>query len=223
MLTCLMIWKNWDNALAISLGLCYFQWIMQSIMLRSFIAVEIPPTIQAAIGCSTASLQKALPRPLVRWVADQNLHLTLKFLGDVSPANLERLVEAIRSEVIRLPGFELIVDGLGAFPNTRRARVIWIGIQAPVGLASLHHIVESVSARFGYPVEDRPLSPHLTIGRVGHDVNAVDFEQIYAAVEGTFVGRLGSTRVDAVHIFKSDLQPFGSVYTHLYTLPLLSQ
>jgi RNA 2',3'-cyclic 3'-phosphodiesterase len=196
---------------------------MQSIMLRSFIAVEIPPAIQAAIGRSTASLQKAFPRPLVRWVVEQNIHLTLKFLGDVSPANLERLAEAIRLEVIHLPCFELIVDGLGAFPNTRRARVIWIGIQAPAGLASLHHIVESVSARFGYHVEDRPLTPHLTIGRVGQFVNAVDLGRIHTAVEGTLVGRLGSTHVEAVHIFKSDLQPFGSVYTHLYKLPLLSQ
>ena len=67
-------------------------------MLRSFIAVEIPAETQSAIAHSTASLKKALPKPLIRWVAPQNVHLTLKFLGDVSPANLERLAETLKIE-----------------------------------------------------------------------------------------------------------------------------
>lgn len=195
---------------------------MRSTLLRSFIAVEIPSSLQTAIAQSTAALQKALPRPLVRWVAAQNLHLTLKFLGDVSPANLERLAEALKVEAARLPAFEIAVGGLGAFPTPRRARVIWIGVEAPAALASLQRAVEGVAARLGYPPEERPFSPHLTIGRVGQNISAADLGRVRAALEGTVVGLLGTARVEAVHIFKSDLQPSGSVYTHLYSLPLKS-
>jgi 2'-5' RNA ligase len=195
---------------------------MQSMMLRSFIAIELPAEIQAAIASSTAGLQKALPKPLVRWVASKNLHLTLKFLGDVSPANLERLAEALKVESVRQEKFSLSVGGLGAFPTPRRPRVIWIGLEAPAMLTAVQRAVESVSSRMGYPTEDRPFSPHLTIGRVGQDVSAADLKRVCAAIEGTTVGPLGTVSVDAIHIFKSDLQPGGSVYTHLYAMPLKS-
>jgi 2'-5' RNA ligase len=195
---------------------------MQSMMLRSFIAIELPAEIQAAIASSTAGLQKALPKPLVRWVASKNLHLTLKFLGDVSPTNLERLAEALKVESVRQEKFSLSVGGLGAFPTPRRPRVIWIGLEAPAMLTAVQRAVESVSSRMGYPTEDRPFSPHLTIGRVGQDVSAADLKRVCAAIEGTTVGPLGTVSVDAIHIFKSDLQPGGSVYTHLYAMPLKS-
>jgi len=191
-------------------------------MLRSFVAVEIPAEIQSALARSTAPLQKTLPKPLIRWVAPQNVHLTLKFLGDVSPANLERLAEALKAEAVAHETFTMSVSGLGAFPTLRRARVIWIGLEAPAALMALLRGVEAVTARLGYASEDRPFSPHLTIGRVGQNVSGTDFQRIRTALEGATVGALGTLRVDAVHIFKSDLQPGGSVYTHLYTLPMKS-
>jgi 2'-5' RNA ligase len=191
-------------------------------MLRSFIAIELPADIQAAIASSTAGLQKALPKPLVRWVASKNLHLTLKFLGDVSPANLEQLAEALKVESFRHDKFSLSVGGLGAFPTSRRPRVIWIGLEAPALLSVVQRAVEAVSSRMGYPPEDRPFSPHLTIGRVGQDTSPVDLKRVSSAIEGTTVGQIGTVHVDAIHIFKSDLQPGGSVYTHLYIMPLKS-
>ncbi|MBE3117991.1 MAG: RNA 2',3'-cyclic phosphodiesterase [Candidatus Atribacteria bacterium] len=191
-------------------------------MLRSFVAVEIPAEIQSALARSTAPLQKALPKPLIRWVAPQNVHLTLKFLGDVSPTNLERLAEALKAEAVAHETFSMSVGGLGAFPTPRRARIIWIGLEAPASLMALLRGVEAVTARLGYASEDRPFSPHLTIGRVGQNVSGTDFQRIRTALEGATVGALGTLRVDAVHIFKSDLQPGGSVYTHLYTLPMQS-
>ncbi len=190
--------------------------------MRSFIAIEMPAKIQAAIGQSTAELQKAVPKPLVRWVARENVHLTLKFLGDVSPANLEQLAEALKLEAAKQEAFSLSVHGLGAFPNLRRARVIWIGLEAPPALGSIQHCVEGLANRLGYPAEDRPFSPHLTIGRVGQSASAADLSRIRAALEGCQVGDLGTVNVEAVHIFKSDLLPSGSVYTHLYALPLKS-
>ncbi len=191
-------------------------------MLRSFVAVEIPAGVQSALARSTASLQKALPKPLVRWVAPQNVHLTLKFLGDVSPANLERLAEAMKAETVTHEAFSMTVGGLGAFPTPRRARIIWVGLDAPITLTALLRGIEAVAARLGYPSENRPFSPHLTIGRVGQNVSGSDLQRIRNALEATSVGALGVVRVAAVHIFKSDLRPGGSVYTPLYTLPMNS-
>jgi RNA 2',3'-cyclic 3'-phosphodiesterase len=191
-------------------------------MLRSFVAVEIPAGMQSALARCTAPLQKALPKPLIRWVAPQNVHLTLKFLGDVSPANLERLAEALKVEAVTHETFTMSVGGLGAFPTPRQARVIWIGLAAPAALIALLRGVEAVAASLGYASENHPFSPHLTIGRVGQNVSETDLQRIRAALEGTVVGALGTVRVEAVHIFKSDLIPGGPVYTHLYTLPMKS-
>jgi RNA 2',3'-cyclic 3'-phosphodiesterase len=195
---------------------------MQSMMLRSFIAVEVPAEIQNEIAHSLASLQKTLPKPLVRWVAPHNVHLTLKFLGDVSPANLDRMANALRLEAEGHGPFSMSVGGLGAFPSSRRARVIWIGLQAPPSLLALQRGVEAASASLGYATENRPFSPHLTVGRVGQNVTVTDLQKIRTALEGTKVGNLGTVNVDAIHIFKSDLRPGGSVYTHLFALPMKS-
>ena len=195
---------------------------MQSLMLRSFIAIEIPVEIQNAISHSTTALQRALPKPIIRWVSPQNVHLTLKFLGDVSPANLERLAEVLKIEAAVHGMFSMPVGGIGAFPTSRRARVIWIGLEAPPALVALQRGVEAASARLGYTREDRPFSPHLTIGRVGQNVTAADLQKIRTALDGTSVGSLGMVDVNAIHIFKSDLQPGGSVYSHLFALPMKS-
>ena len=189
-------------------------------MLRSFIAVEIPAEIQNAIAQSTASLRNILPKPLIRWVAPHNVHLTLKFLGDVSPANLERLAEALKPEAASHEMFSISVGRLGAFPTQRRARVIWIGLDAPPALAALQHGVDAASAQLGYPREERPFSPHLTIGRVAQTASTSDLQHIRSALESTKVDILGTVHVQAIHIFKSDLQPGGSVYSHLYALSM---
>ena len=120
---------------------------MQSRLLRSFIAIEVPPDVQTVIAASVSDLQKALPKPLVRWVAAKNIHLTLKFLGDVSPANLDQLAEALRSDAAGQTGFDLPVGGIGVYPSERRARVIWIGVEAPAGLFTLQREVESRAYR----------------------------------------------------------------------------
>jgi RNA 2',3'-cyclic 3'-phosphodiesterase len=189
-------------------------------LLRAFIAVEIPPGIHQAIEKKTASIRAALNASLVRWIPAENVHLTLKFLGDVSPANLEMLEQMLSMEVSQHRAFEMEFGGLGAFPNSKRPRVIWIGIQAPAGLAALHHGIEAATATLGYPDEQRLFSPHLTIGRVKQNVGSAGMQQIRTALEETKVGSLGTTPVSAVHLFKSDLKPTGAVYTRLFSAPL---
>jgi len=190
-------------------------------LLRTFIALEIPSQLQDAIHQQTTGLRQSTDSA-VRWVATQNLHLTLKFLGDVSSTNIPFLTQMLTQEAAQHPGFSLQIGGLGSFPNSRRARVIWIGIQAPAELEVLQRSIESAAARLGYSAEERPFSPHLTIGRVKQNLSAVDQQKLRAALEATHVGQIGRTNITAVHLFKSDLQPTGSIYTRLFSAPLKS-
>jgi len=190
--------------------------------LRAFIAVEIPSSIQQAIFACTDELQRMLGSSLVRWVAVKNLHLTLKFLGDVSPANVNMLSDMLTTEAAHTAPFSLRISGLGSYPTPRRARVIWVGINAPAALLALQRGIESASARLGYETEERSFSPHLTIGRVKQPLSAADQQTVRLALERTQVGDIGEVEVDAVHLFKSDLKPSGSVYTRLVSAPLKS-
>jgi RNA 2',3'-cyclic 3'-phosphodiesterase len=188
-------------------------------LLRVFIAVEIPLTIRKAILEKTESMRNALGT-LIRWVPVENMHFTLKFIGEVSPGNVELLSEMLTLEAKGSAPFPMQVGGLGSFPGPRRARVIWIGIQSPAALVSLQHGIESATARLGYEPETRSFSPHLTIGRVRQQVSAGEQQQIRAALEKTQVGDLGKAEITEVHLFKSDLQPGGPIYTRLFSVPL---
>lgn len=188
-------------------------------LFRSFIAIEIPLEIQQNIYKETTSLRRELDG-LVRWVASENVHLTLKFLGDVSPSNVEFLIQMLRNEAESVNGFTIHWTGLGSFPSLKRPRVIYIGIHAPAGLEALHRGVETASRRLGYTSEERPFSPHLTLGRVRQNISAVEQQKIRRRIEATQVDVLGTARVDSVHLYKSELKPTGSVYTRLYSAPL---
>jgi 2'-5' RNA ligase len=188
-------------------------------LLRAFIALEIPPEIQTGISNYVATLKRTSNKA-VRWVPVDNIHLTLKFLGDVSPANLEIIKPALRAEASRYKPFIIEIGTLGVFPNLRQPRVIWIGIQAASTLESLQRGIESVMTRLGYPGEDRPFSPHLTIGRVSQHATSADKQNIRSSVERADIGTIGTTRIEAEHLFRSDLHSTGAIYTCLYSAPL---
>jgi 2'-5' RNA ligase len=188
--------------------------------IRAFIAIEIPAEIQKGIARNIADLKKNAGKSTVRWVSTENIHLTLKFLGDISPVNVEYLQQMLASEANQHPGFEIQVGTFGCFPNPHRPRTLWVGLQTPPGLASLQRGIESAAAKLGYSPEERSFSPHLTIGRVRETATPVEIQALRAALETVKIGDLGKVQVNAVHLLKSDLQPGGAVYTRLLTAPL---
>jgi len=188
-------------------------------LLRAFIAVEIPFEIRAAIGKAMAPLQTGIGS-IVRWVPTDNMHLTLKFLGDVSPGSVEMLSQMLGAEADMFNCFDVGVGGLGSFPSLKRPRVIFIGIQAPPTLEALQRGIESASRRLGYESEARGFSAHLTIGRLRQNARATEQQALRRRLEETRIDSLGTARVDSVHLYKSDLRPTGSLYTCLYSAPL---
>jgi 2'-5' RNA ligase len=192
-------------------------------LLRTFIAVDIPSQLQNTIQQKTTPLRQTLGSALVRWVAVENLHLTLKFLGDVSSTSVDMLAQMLRAEANLIHAFDMQVTGLGAFPSLKRPRVLFIRIQAPAGLEALTRGVDSACARLGYESEAegrRGFSPHLTIGRVRQDIPPAGQQKIRSVLAEAAIDSLGTARVDLVHLYKSDLQPNGSVYTKLFSAPL---
>jgi RNA 2',3'-cyclic 3'-phosphodiesterase len=190
-------------------------------MLRAFIAIELPGDLQKAISQVIQLLQNKAGKPGVRWVAAENIHLTLKFLGDVSPAAVAAIQDSLGAEVSLHPTFSIKIGGLGTFPNQKRPRVIWLGVEAPPELDTLQRGVESATTKLGYLPEDRPFSPHLTLGRVRETASASELAALTSTLKEIKIDTLGVISVEKIHLFKSELQPGGSVYTRLYSAPLL--
>ena len=188
--------------------------------IRSFFAIDLPAKIKQRLDKVSRQLQEGLDDVPVRWVPAENVHLTLKFLGDVSESNLEVLKDVLRTVVANHEKFEISVGGFGAFPKARRPRVIWIGIEAPPELASIQRNLESETARLGYARERRPFSPHLTLARVSRSASSRDIHQVAEALNRFKVGFLGVARVEAVHLYRSDLLSGGAVYINQYSVLL---
>lgn len=189
-------------------------------VIRAFIAINISAEIKQRLTVLSGDLQRALGGVPVRWVPVENIHLTLKFLGDVSETNLELLKKIMKSEAAEHPAFELSAGELGAFPTIRRPRVIWVNIQAPAELVSLQRGIDHETARLGYPREDRPFSAHLTLGRVSRNANVNDLRRISEELSSFKVGFIGAANVQQVHLYRSDLQPTGAIYTLIYSASL---
>lgn len=183
--------------------------------IRAFIAIDFSQEIQEKLDYLTGQLKTRLQDVPVRWVPAKNMHLTLKFLGEVSIANLEMLNSIIRVEADKQHKFEISVGDLGAFPSIHRPRVIWVGIEAPPELYSLQQGIESETSRLGYAPEKRPFSPHLTIGRVSRNANSNNIHQIANVLVDCKVGFIGATRVNSLHLYRSDLHPDGAIYTKI--------
>ena len=185
-------------------------------VLRTFIAIELDKAMREALAAVQDELRKAVPPGSVRWVRPEGIHLTLKFLGDTPVARLEEIKRALAAAAAEVAPFSFTVEGLGCFPNPRRPRVIWVGVEEPTGaLEALWRAVEAHVAPLGWPTEERGFHPHLTLGRVQRRVTSADRRAIGELVERSDVGRLGNIAVSAVSFIRSELKPTGAVYTTL--------
>jgi RNA 2',3'-cyclic 3'-phosphodiesterase len=130
---------------------------------RAFIAIEIADPARSAVVAYLETLRATADG--VAWTRPENLHLTLKFLGNVEGARLPSLTERVHGVAAAQPAFALRVAGVGAFPSLARPRVLWVGVRAPE-LAALAVAVDRACVAEGFPPEPRPLHPHVTLGRV---------------------------------------------------------
>ena len=189
--------------------------------IRAFIAIPLPHPLLEELAALQRQLEKQIPPRSVRWVRAEGIHLTLKFLGDTPVEKLPEIKQALAAVARHAPACSFTVAGLGCFPNPRRPRVVWVGVQEPTGrLAALQDAIEEVMAPFGYPPEGRGFTPHLTLGRVRRKVGKEAVRQVGEAVAATEVGLLGEVPADHFALIHSVLKPTGAEYTTLARFPL---
>lgn len=184
-----------------------------------FIAVSVPDAVKRIL----CGIQEDLRRRRIRarWVLPESMHLTLKFFGDVAPADIEKISRAMALAAEAAAPITLSVQGVGVFPGVRRANIIWTGIHGQVeALADLHADLDRRLAESGFSPEDRKFTGHLTVGRFKERIRpdqCIELIQSYAGLASDpFI-------VDAVHLYKSDLLPSGAVHSRLFSAPLKRQ
>ena len=189
--------------------------------LRTFIAVELDKELLGNLVDLQDRLRGQVAPRSVRWVRPEGIHLTLKFLGEIRPDQVDAVNVALAQAASEVRPFTFTVGGMGCFPNTRRPRVIWVGLYEPTGtLSRLRDAVESHVAPLGFPTEKRPFRPHLTLGRVQRYASKSEVREIGEVIASSEIGALDEMRVGQVSFIKSDLRPGGAVYTTLYEAQL---
>jgi 2'-5' RNA ligase len=188
-------------------------------ILRLFIAVDLPPDIHDCLEKVSDQLKEQMGPVPVRWVSPQNIHLTLKFLGDVSPSNIEVLSELLFTEAAHQKPMVISIGGVGAYPKVRSPRVVWVGVEAPPEMVDLQNAIDAQISRIGYSPDRRPFSPHLTLGRVSRNATPQEVRKIGDTLFSNKIGFLGVARIRSVHIFRSDLKLSGAEYTKLFSAP----
>lgn len=188
-------------------------------VLRAFIAIKLPDELTEKLDQVSSNLQTRLNELPLRWVPIENIHLTLKFLGDVSEASLDLVTEILKTQAGAQKPFDVSVGGLGIYPNMKQPRVIWVGVEAPDELEIFQRRIDSETSRLGYALDKRRYSAHLTLGRVSRNANPDNIKMISQLLIKEKVGFLGVAHISTVCLYRSDLKPGGAVYTKLFSTP----
>ena len=181
--------------------------------MRLFVALKIPPDVRENLGEFLAVLRALSPQP--RWVRAENLHITLKFIGEVQTERLGDIRAAL-SAVDSGPLITLDFRGLGFFPNEKCPRVFWAGIEASANLAQLAIDVDRALEKLGILPEKRPFSPHLTLARFEPPGLT---EKLRAAIRENAKREFGFVAAKEFHLIESKLKPGGAEYTTAETFP----
>ena len=186
---------------------------------RAFIAIDLPESIKSFLSEAQEALKLCGFR--VKWVRPQNIHLTLKFLGDTATADTDKIAEAMTLAAKNCPIVSLSVKGVGVFPNVRRPRVIWAGLNGQIeALANFQQTLDAHLADLGFARDIRAFKSHLTLGRVKGKIAS---DSMSAAIDKLKEFESESFETHQVILFKSELRPSGAVYTRVQAIALQGQ
>jgi RNA 2',3'-cyclic 3'-phosphodiesterase len=188
---------------------------------RCFIAVNLDEKAKSALHNLQEQLKQRLPANTVRWTQPDSIHLTLQFLGNVPLQKIPAITTSLADGYSGLSSFLTKINGTGCFPNTHRPSILWAGLDDSQGLlAALSLRTGEIMAPLGFPPEQRPFSPHLTIGRVRKEISFLELKSIGEQMLNYTPPLLYEQPVKAVYLMKSDLKPEGPVYSVLEAFPL---
>jgi 2'-5' RNA ligase len=182
--------------------------------LRCFVAIEIPEPIKRDIGELLEILKKY--NVDVKWIRHENLHLTLKFLGNTPEDLLPKIKESLLNIVLSYEPFDIKIYTTGVFPNKKYPRVIWVGVEDSGILTKLKKDIENSMVLLGYQKEDREFNPHLTLGRVRSQKGIVN---LINELDNFKDRDFGGINVESIKLMKSELKPKGAEYSCLDEIP----
>jgi 2'-5' RNA ligase len=180
--------------------------------MRAFIAIELPESLRAALGQAQQAFRSACPE--ARWTRPDSIHLTLKFLGEISDAQVKQAMEGLAR--VSFEPFSVEIKGFGFFPQKRRPHVFWAGVAAPPALGELAARVEGEMEKAGFLREQRVFTPHLTLARFEVPRPQPGLEAALARQEPT---SLGSFTASEFFLFESKLSPQGAVHRKVLRFP----
>ena len=184
-------------------------------MIRAFIAVEIDPQLVRQISALVADLKPRIAG--IRWVPQTNFHLTLKFLGDVEETKIEPIAQALELALRPFPRFTINAKDLGVFPDLKRPRVLWIGLEGKK-LLELASKVERALDPLGFMPETKRFKPHLTVGRWRQFDGSS--RKLVEELEKWQGHEFGLSTVAEVILFQSELRREGAIYHRLRVVTL---
>ncbi|MCX6639400.1 MAG: RNA 2',3'-cyclic phosphodiesterase [bacterium] len=184
--------------------------------IRTFIALELGSDVKRGLALLQESLKDRVHR--ARWTKPDGTHLTLKFLGEVRSSSVAAISTALDRVAAQFHPFELVLNGVGAFPRLSQPRVIWVGLKPNSELLHLQSAVEKAIAPLGFPTEKRDFHGHLTLARLEGDPWSEELRNYFIKLRS--LSDEISFPVAEVALFRSDLQPGGAVYSYLHKSPL---
>jgi len=190
--------------------------------IRSFIAIPISKPVKEKVLSTVSSFRKQFPGNAIKWVDPNNIHLTVKFLGETELQNLVHLMNQIHICTENTKSFELIFSKLGSFPSKKNPRVFWVGTQINEQIKNFYKLIENVCSKDGFIIDSKPLSPHITIGRVKRSFDENEFQKINELLNQYQSESFGVQIVESFFLYKSDLRPDGPLYTILDEFRLLA-
>ncbi len=184
--------------------------------MRIFIGIRLDNDVIAAIEKFLEPFKKT--NTPIRWVKPENTHITLKFIGEVSPGKYSRIEEALTGTPFNIDNFTVSLQGCGKFGRGGSLNIFWIGMAANPSLEQLYEKIETTLAKLGIKKEDRPFKAHITVGRNKKNFN---FKSIFKLIEENNDRRIIEFPVSHFQLFKSQLTPEGPIYTVLKEIPLV--
>ena len=188
--------------------------------IRAFLALDPPEEVLGKVGRLQGRLQRMVHGD-IRWVRTEAIHLTLKFFGDISENDVANITAVVERAAATETPFTLTVGGTGVFPDARRPRVLWLGMSGDVPrLLIFQQRLESELGRAGFPEEERPFRPHLTLARVKSSKGLTGLEKALEKDGGYEAGRFVAS---GLGLLRSELTPRGAVYSKLKWFPFAGE
>jgi 2'-5' RNA ligase len=190
------------------------------VQIRAFIAIELPIEVKTALKQIQSALKKTGNNP-VKWVDPANIHLTLKFLGNIETSQVPTITTVMESTANNTRPFPLQTQTPGAFPNINRVQVLWVGLGGDLDvLLNLQNTLDFNLSKLGYAPEKHPFSPHLTIGRVRETATLIEKQNLGRYVASARQEQSVTFSVQSMDLMQSQLLPSGPKYTCLKSVVL---